>query len=58
MDMNLKSLNELSLRDKLSKWFKSPLGEVVFAMENDQFEGYPSTIIWLSYFCNLGTVQN
>ena len=36
--MNLKSLNELSLRDKLSKWFKSPLGEVVFAMENDQLK--------------------
>ena len=36
--MNLKSLNELSLRDKLSKWFKSPLGEVVFVMENDQLK--------------------
>ena len=38
MSMNLKSLNELSLRDKLSKWFKSPLGEVVFAMENNQLK--------------------
>ena len=36
--MNLKSLNELSLRDKLSKWFKSPLGQVVFTMENDQLK--------------------
>ena len=36
--MNLKSLNELSLRDKLSKWFKSPLGEAVFAMENNQLK--------------------
>lgn len=38
MSMNLKSLNELSLRDKLSKWFKSPLGKVVFAMENNQLK--------------------
>ena len=36
--MNLKSLNELTLRDKLSVWFRSPLGKVVFSQENEQLK--------------------
>ena len=36
--MNLKSLNELTLRNKLSVWFRSPLGKVVFSQENEQLE--------------------
>ena len=36
--MNSKSLNELALRDKLSIWFRSPLGKVVFSLEKEQLE--------------------
>ncbi len=36
--MKPKSLNELTLRDKLSVWFRSPLGKVVFSLENEQLE--------------------
>ncbi len=36
--MNSKSLNELALRDKLSIWFRSPLGKVVFSSEKEQLE--------------------
>ena len=36
--MNQKSLNELTLRDKLSSWFRSPLGKVVFSQEKEQLE--------------------
>ena len=34
--MNSQSLNELTLRDKLSAWYKSPLGKIVFSLENEQ----------------------
>ena len=36
--MDSKSLNELTLRDKLSKWFQSPLGKIVYAQELQQLE--------------------
>ena len=34
--MNSQSLNELTVRDKLSAWYKSPLGKIVFSLENEQ----------------------
>ena len=36
--MKSKSLNELTLRDKLSIWFRSPLGKVVYSLEKEQLE--------------------
>ena len=36
--MNSKSLNELTIRDKLSIWFMSPLGKIVFSSEKEQLE--------------------
>jgi SAM-dependent methyltransferase len=36
--MNSKSLNELTLRDKLSIWFRTPLGKAVFSLEKEQLE--------------------
>ena len=36
--MKYKRINELTSRDKLSEWYKSPLGEVVFAREIQELE--------------------
>ena len=36
--MNYESLNELTLRDKLSEWYQSPLGEIVYAEEMSKLE--------------------
>ena len=36
--MNYESLNELTLRDKLSEWYQSPLGETVYAEEMSKLE--------------------